>query len=75
MGGMGSVLVVVLLPGCDLGAGVGQCREQHLVQKADVEHHRQTDDLRARLEVAEWWNIWTCSEASCGPWSPQDKFL
>jgi hypothetical protein len=25
--------VVVLLPGCDLVAGVGQCREQHLVQE------------------------------------------
>lgn len=30
---MGSVTVVVLLPGCDLGAGLGQCREQHLVQE------------------------------------------
>ncbi len=30
---MGSVALVVLLPDCDLGAGVGQCREQNLVQE------------------------------------------
>ena len=30
---MGPVTVVILFPGCDLGAGVGQGREQHLVQK------------------------------------------
>ncbi len=23
-------------------------------REPDVEHHRQADDLRARLEVAEW---------------------
>lgn len=30
---MGPMTVVVLFPGCGLGAGVGQGREQHLVQK------------------------------------------
>jgi hypothetical protein len=43
-------------------------------READVEHHRQADDLGAGLEVPEGERL-VIGKASRAPWSPQAKFF